>query len=583
MIAANSRPAHKSVLLFLFIVMAILASTSALSANVYSVVKERIEPGLYAQLEDGKNIFLIASPTDENDLSDWAARVLANPEKQEKFTSENSLKAPLPDLTAEYQLDVIKTLFKQDSYNEEGWMHTVTYVSSQKEGAETLWTISRWFTGNPKNYEKLMIHNQMSERTKLYKGTTVKIPRDLLTPALKEPILFEIAARRAAESPSKESKQLNGDLILKTDSQGPYASYKMKKGDTIYSKVVMKYTDRVTAADVLDATEIICKRSGIADPRKMKTGDEVKLPLELLSVMYLPPSDPRRQEYERLKQEAEKYSNPVRTAKLKDIIVILDPGHGGNDPGALGGSGIYEDEIVYDIMCRIKRNLEQNTLAKAIPILLDKSQQYQPCDSSTFSKDTDEYVLTNPNYRNHDPKVSANLRWYLANSIFRRETAQGADPDKIVFVSLHADSLHPEARGTMIYIPGTYFCRGTQGKSGWTYTKHAEVREDQYVQIAYKDRVRAEGLSGEFARHIAESLSEHNIAVHNGKPVRNHVVRRRHQYVPAVIRHNIIPTKILVEVVNLKNEEDLKLAADPKFRERYAHAFVDALKQYYSE
>ena len=557
------------------------ATISLMPAEAYPIVKRQIEPGLYAELEKGKYIFLIASATDENDISDWANRMLADPERKTKYIIGNYLRVPLSELTEEYRLETIKTLFKKDSYDEHGWVHVVTYLSSYRRGGETLWSISRWFTGNPRNYKKIIAHNRMSEKTRLYKGTKIKIPINLLKPAFKEPILFEIAARRAAESPSMESKRLNKELILKTDSQGPYASYQMKKGDTIYSKVVMRYTDRITAADVLEAADIICRRSGIKDARKIKPGDEIKVPLSLLAYMYLPPTDPRRQEYERLKKEAERYSNPVRTAELKDIILILDPGHGGNDPGALGKNRIYEDEVVYDIMCRIKRLLETPTLARVIPTVIDKSQNYKPRDVSSFSKDTDEYVLTNPHYKNHSAKVSANLRWYLANSIYRKQTAQGADPDKIVFVSLHADSLHYEARGTMIYIPGTYFCRGKRGKSGWTYTPHAEVREKQYIEIPYRDRVRSEGLSGELAKHLIKSLSKHRIMVHKEKPIRNHIVRRRRAYVPAVIRHNIVPTKILIEVVNLRNEADCKLVADATFRQRYANAFVDALKQYY--
>lgn len=550
-------------------------------ATSYAIEKESIEPGLRAEIESGRKIYLKASPSDEYDISDWAARVLADPEKQANFTRDGYLRVPFSHLVSEYQLEVIKTLFKNDSYDENGWIHEVTYISSRKKGGESLWSISTWFTGDPQNHTKIQAHNRMSKPSKLYKGTRVKIPLKLLKPAFKEPILFEIAARRAAESPSMESKRLNKELILKTDSQGPYASYQMKKGDTIYSKVVMRYTDRITAADVLEAADIICRRSGIKDARKIKTGDEIKVPLQLLAYMYLPPTDPRRQEYERLKREAEKYSNPVHTAELRDIILIIDPGHGGNDPGALGKNKIYEDEVVYDIMCRIKHRLETTTLAKVIPTVIDKSRQYKPTDASSFSKDTDEYVLTTPNYRNHNPKVSANLRWYLANSIFRKHVAQGADPDKIVFVSLHADWLHYEARGTMMYIPGTYYCRGKRGKSGWTYTKHAEVKEKQYVQISYKDRVRSEGLSAEFAKHLVKSLSTHGIMVHKEKPIRNHIIRKRREYVPAVIRHNIVPTKILVEVANLRNRQDCKLVADAEFRERYAIAFVDALKQYY--
>jgi N-acetylmuramoyl-L-alanine amidase len=562
-----------------FLILACLMCVAP--ANAYSNVEKEIEAGLTVELEHGKKIYMRGCPIEDCDADEWAARLLANPENQARFTTGGCLKAPLAELAEEYQLEAIQTIFKDDSYDQKGWIHKVTYTSSRRGGGETLWSISRWFTGDPRNYTKIMQHNRMSSRSRLYKGTTVRIPLALLSPAFKEPILSDIAARRALQSFSAESKRLNGDLMLKTDSQGPYASYQLKKGDTIYSKVVMKFTDRVTPEDVMEAVRIICDRSSIKKPRRLKAGDEVKVPLDLLSPMYLPRDDPRRLAYERLKQEAESYSNPVRTADLLDIIVILDPGHGGNDPGTTGRNGIYEDEVVYDILCRIKRLLESTTMAQVIPTVIDKSEQYEPKDLSYFPNDTDEYVLTNPVYRNHSSKVSVNLRWYLVNSIFRKVTAEGADPDKVVFVSLHADSLYHEARGTMIYIPGTYFCRGNGGKSGYVYTSRSEVREKQFVQIPYRTRVRSEGLSGNLAKHLIDSCSRYNIRVHSEKPIRNHVIRRRRAWVPAVIRHNIVPTKILVEVANLNNSQDCSLASDPAFRERYARAFVDALKEYY--
>ena len=553
----------------------------SVSADVYSQVERKIEAGLTVEIEAGKKIYVKACPTEDCDIGDWTTRVLADPEHHARFTTAECLRAPLAQVAEQYQLEAIKTLFRNDSHDQKDWIHKVTYVSSGRQGGETLWSISGWFTGDPQNYQKIFKHNHMSRGGRLYKGTTVRIPLDLLSPAFKEPILSDIAARRALRSFSAESKRLNGNLILKTDSQGPYASYQLKKGDTIYSKVVMKFTDRVTAEDVMDAVKIICDRSNIKKPRKLKAGDEVKVPLELLSPMYLPKDDPRRQAYEKLREETASYSNPVRTADLMGIIVILDAGHGGNDPGATGKNEIYEDEAVYDIMCRIKRLLETTTMAEVIPTVVDKSEQYEPQDVSYFPNDTDEYVLTNPVYKNGSSKVSANLRWYLVNSIFRKVTAEGADPDKVVFVSLHADSLYHEARGTMVYIPGTYYCKGNGGKSGYVYTSRSEVREKQYVRLSYKDRVRSEGLSSQFAKHLIGSLSRHGIMVHSEKPIRNHVVRRRHAWVPAVIRYNIVPTKVLIEVANLNNSKDSSLVGESAFREKYARAFVEALKEYY--
>ncbi|MBI5116791.1 LysM peptidoglycan-binding domain-containing protein, partial [Candidatus Poribacteria bacterium] len=275
-----------------------------LPSEAYAQIKKTVEPGIKVEMVNGKDIYVISYPSKDYDLSDCAERIMANPERDSRFLKGKSLRVPLAELNDEYQLEAMRTLFKQDSHNDTGWVHKVTYVSSRRQGGETLWAITEWFTGNGQNYKKLLAHNGMSGRFKLYKGTTIKIPLDMLSPAFKKPIQFEIAARRAAEAPTPESRHLNGDLTLKIDAQGEYASYRLKKGDTIYSKVVMKYTDRVEVEDVKEAVDMICRRSGIKDPRKLNAGDEIKMPLELLSVMYLPPDNADRQTYEQVTEEA---------------------------------------------------------------------------------------------------------------------------------------------------------------------------------------------------------------------------------------------------------------------------------------
>jgi N-acetylmuramoyl-L-alanine amidase len=46
----------------------------------------------------------------------------------------------------------------------------------------------------------------------------------------------------------------------------------------------------------------------------------------------------------------------------KAHTVVLDPGHGGKDPGALGRSGLKEKDVVLDIALRTKRILEKRGL-----------------------------------------------------------------------------------------------------------------------------------------------------------------------------------------------------------------------------
>lgn len=53
----------------------------------------------------------------------------------------------------------------------------------------------------------------------------------------------------------------------------------------------------------------------------------------------------------------------VYLPKSMPKLVVLDPGHGGKDTGAIGPSKIYEKQVVLDISLRIKRILESQKIA----------------------------------------------------------------------------------------------------------------------------------------------------------------------------------------------------------------------------
>ena len=46
------------------------------------------------------------------------------------------------------------------------------------------------------------------------------------------------------------------------------------------------------------------------------------------------------------------------TEKLKGRTIALDPGHGGDDPGAGSGTGVYESDVTYKIALQLKKYLE---------------------------------------------------------------------------------------------------------------------------------------------------------------------------------------------------------------------------------
>ncbi|HAP99036.1 MAG TPA: N-acetylmuramoyl-L-alanine amidase [Rhodospirillum rubrum] len=95
----------------------------------------------------------------------------------------------------------------------------------------------------------------------------------------------------------------------------------------------------------------------------------------------------------------------------RDILVVVDAGHGGKDPGAIGASGTYEKIVTLEMARQLKRALEATGRYKV--------------------------VLT------RESDTSVRLRERIA---FGRHA--GAD----LFVSIHADAMaNPQVRGLSVY------------------------------------------------------------------------------------------------------------------------------------
>jgi N-acetylmuramoyl-L-alanine amidase len=377
-------------------------------------------------------------------------------------------------------------------------------------------------------------------------------------------------------------------LTFRSRGRKEYAVYKLRPGEALYTSVVVRFTDFGENKDILAACEVIQKESGIADVHDMRAGTEVYIPVEMLSDRFKPANSPDRQEYEAIAQEAARLRGQVSTRNLEGVVVILDPGHGGKDQGTSmvkNGYRLYEDEINYDIVCRIKKLLEAQTQARVHVTMLDPDQGYAPRDVEQFEHDEDEVVLVSPNYWNGDAKVSANLRWYLANSWYRYEVNSGVDPRKVVFTSVHCDALfNGKLRGAMVYIPGAAHRRDSErGGTMAVYGKYKEVQEAPESRSTAAERRRDEALSRNFAETLLEELGKARIKRHNvGDPIRN-VIRQSggKEYVPAVLRNTLVPTKVLVECANLTNETDCQWVSQPWWRQRFAEAYVAALRAHF--
>jgi N-acetylmuramoyl-L-alanine amidase len=587
-------PNHPPVVCRAVILAAVAACCLLAQPARAQAVRVAIGEGAYATITHGRRVDLHCEvPDNDAAAKAFLQQYLADPDDWTIYSAAPTVVIALPRLKPEVRREVLLALFPYDAVDERGWHHRVTYYGP--EGMESLWAVTEWLTGQGTLFERVMEENGL-ETPGLALGQIILFPPDLLLPALRTPTpdraapdaLEGILAADEADAAMPDLEALRRELTYGKDEDGPYAAYTLGPNEaSLYTPVVVRFTDYREHADIMRACEIVAERSGIADVTDMARGTTVRIPLEMLSGRFRPSGSAEREDFVETLREAERLrQDRVASKDLEGVVVILDPGHGGRDHGASNAAyGLYEDELNYDIVVRIKALLESTTRARVYVTLRDKSQGFAATEATRFSHDRDEILLTDPPYENNEAKFSANLRWYLANSIYRQEVAAGTDPRKIIFTSIHCDALfNKRLRGAMVYIPGAARRRDREGGySNQAYQRYAEVREQPYATSTASERRRDEALSRNFAETLLEELGKKRIQRHKeGDPIRNQIRQSGGVvYVPAVLRNTMVPTKVLVECANLTNETDCQRLREPWWRAWFAEAYVNALKAFY--
>ncbi len=550
--------------------------------------------------------------------------------------NERAARIPFDALSPHFQKSFLRALWPKDRLEGEFWFHQITH-----KGRETLWAVAQLYTGSGQNYREIMRVNHMKS-PEIEDGLVLKIPRDLLRPMLQvgahlpptsvdspAPALDDLVEAglkkaagtlrqmaRAAEqtqapppaaAPAKETapakvRDPGGDVTERTaideqlaeqiafrqqltfgkDSQGRYAVYALKAGEAIYSAVVVRFCGLVSANDVNRVAKVIIERNQIRDETDLPVGRLIKIPYDYLEPEFRAADDEAYLAWQSNLEAIARIKTQLRVANLKGVHVILDAGHGGRDPGAHFGQA-WEDDFVYDVLCRVKARLERETQAKVYPTVTDPSIMFTPQNVATFQMDSDEYLNTKPRFELNGPTVTTdgvNLRWMLANHHYQNLVKSGVKPENIFFASFHADSLHRGLSGGMVYIPDAR----VYPRKVIPYRKFTRYREYAANRFSFsrKEMQQAQARSLHFAKNFITRSRQLGVPVHDQKPIRSLIYRNPTKpFVPAVLKYNRIPTRALIEVCNLNNTTDRKNIANPRFRQKLADTFVEALYMSY--
>jgi len=516
---------------------------------------------------------------------------------------DRTVRVPLAVLRGDLRLEAVGRLFPADRRVPMGWEH---WVLDPFGGGEESWALlAEVFAGRSGLEAELRRAVRTEGSSAPTRGRPVLIPEALLlpvfravepapapTPASPPPTVGVAnasgpapastgAARLVAPTPSPTRAAAarraptagNGLLGYAEDGEGEYAVYRLRRGEALYSAVVVRFTGQLEAIQVNRTAELIARRSGITDVTSIPVGYPIRIPLELLLPEHLPVDHERRRAWEHEQRELARFVEVVHAADLTGVHVILDAGHGGEDTGAVV-KGVWEATYAYDIFCRVKANLERHTRATVWAVRKDPRLGFEPPARNALEQRRGQVLLTRPPYGLQDSTVGVHLRWYLTNHIITRRIGRDVPRSRTVFVSIHADSLHPSVRGAMVYVPARGLRPDRYSPGLRSLRGFEEVRDDPNVVLSRDFKARAEASSRRLAAHVVASLRDEGLAVHPYEPVRDRVLRGSRSWVPAVLKYSLAQNAILVECCNMANDADREQLLDREWRERFARSVV---------
>jgi N-acetylmuramoyl-L-alanine amidase len=223
------------------------------------------------------------------------------------------------------------------------------------------------------------------------------------------------------------------------------------------------------------------------------------------------------------------------------VTVVLDPGHGGEDPGAVGRRGTYEKTVTLSIAKRLKAKIDA-----------------EPNMRSVLTRDSDFFVPLHQ----------------------RVQKARRVNAD--LFISVHADAfIKPTARGSSVFALSENGASSTAAR--WLANKENAADLIGGVNIGVKDPYLARTLLD------LSQTATINDSLKVGKSVLGELggINTLHkgeveQAGFAVLKAPDIPS-ILIETAFISNPEEEARLTDEDYQDKMAEAILRGIKRYFAK
>jgi len=227
--------------------------------------------------------------------------------------------------------------------------------------------------------------------------------------------------------------------------------------------------------------------------------------------------------------------------RSSDVIIAIDAGHGGEDPGARGPGGTYEKDVVLQISRKLQDLINQERGMRAVLV-----------------REGDYFIR------------------------LRKRIARAREHKADLFLSIHADAFRdPRVRGSSVYVLSK---KGASSEAArWLAEQENASDLIGGVSLVDKDNTLASVLLDLSQTASLEASIDVADRVLGGLKGLGKVHKRRVQSAGfAVLKSPDVPS-ILIETAYISNPMEEKRLLDPVYQTNFATAILKGLRGYFQD